>query len=166
MRIRFSEVLMLAAVCSVLGCTNADRDRARERGAEAKQKAREAADELRRDARKAGNDARRALQKGGISSSPGESPEAKIRDSEQALRTAGRDAIQKLDKATMIAQAKTKLAGSLGLSALANIDVGVEGETLILTGTVGSEAQKEQAGDAAAQVPGVSRVANRLKVEP
>jgi hypothetical protein len=163
MGIRICEVALVA--CALSACSHSDRDRARERRETVKQKAHQFARELRRDAREAEESARRALESGGVSGST-QSPEAKIRDGAQELRAAGSRAMQKADQAGTIAQAKTRLAQAVGISAITNVQVSLDGDTMILTGAVPSEQDKDQAGRAAAQIPGVSKVVNRLQIEP
>ena len=165
MRTRLNQLVGMALLALLCACSNADRDRAREREAEAKQKVRRLGNELRQDARRAASEGRRALtdgSRGGLA----QTPDAKIRDGEQALRTAGGRAAVKLSEAAVMAQVKANLGSALGLSALADIGVAVEGQTVTLTGRVSTEQEKEQAAKAAAQVPGTSHVVNRLRVEP
>lgn len=123
------------------------------------------AKELRRDARNFKNDARKALQGTG-GSGPSESPDAKIHEGEERLRRAGNQASAKIDAATILARAKTNLAAEIGLRALTNIEVNVNGSAITLTGTVQTEAEKEKAEDSVSQIPGVTRVTNHLMVKP
>ena len=77
----------------------------------------------------------------------------------------GKRAAVKLDRAAIEAKIKAKLVNDVGLKTLAGVDVNSDGQTVTLRGTVSSEAQKEQAGQAAASVDGVSKVVNELRVE-
>jgi osmotically-inducible protein OsmY len=63
------------------------------------------------------------------------------------------------------AQVKTNLASDDGLSTITGIDVDANGSVVTLRGHVGSQAQKEAAGRAAARVSGVSRVQNDISID-
>jgi osmotically-inducible protein OsmY len=71
-----------------------------------------------------------------------------------------------LDHAALITKIKSKLASEAGLDTLNSVDVSVEGSVVTLSGTVSTESQKQSAELAAAHVDGVTRVRNRLNVQP
>jgi len=165
MAIRINGVVLIIATCVLIGCSHNDRNRAREQGERAKEKAHQLADELRHDAHRAKESARRALESSGGSGSV-QSPEAKIREGTQELRAAGGRAAEKLDEAGTIAQTKARLAQAVGMSSITDVQVSLEGSTIILKGSVPTEQDKNEAEKAAAQTSGVSRVVNRLRIAP
>lgn len=168
----------LIAVMVVAGCSNQDRERQRERTARAEQKAHEEGQKIRQEARRLGAEARqeahklhsevnRALQGAPESSrTAGNGASGKLDNAEREIGAAGHQAAAKLDQAALVAKVKAKLAEDVGLSSVMNVDVDVNGQVVTLTGTVSSEDQKRQAGNAVARVDGVSRVINDLQVKP
>ena len=142
------------------GCSNRDKERERERAAEAREKARSAAEKARSAARKLGDEAKqqarnldsnihRALQGGSAN------------DNEPTSRAAA-----KLGDAAITAKVKTRLAADLGFSTATNIDVDVNGGTVTLRGAVPSDDDRKRAEQSVLQVSGVTRVVNNLRVSP
>ena len=157
-----------------LGCSNNDQQRAREKAAEAKRKVREEAQRAGRKLQKLGQDAKREAGKidqnvqqgGGSEDDRTAGAQQKLDDAGRKARAAGEQAAVKLDRATMIAKVKAKLATDVGLSTAASVDVDTSGQVVTLRGTVASKEQKQQAERAVMQVNGVTKVINLLQVTP
>jgi osmotically-inducible protein OsmY len=135
-----------------LACSQSDREKARERGAEARQETQQAAARASAAARKLGEEAKREAN------SQGKKIDLALQPDDQAAA--------KLDHAAMLAKVKTKLASNVGLATLADVDVDSSGHVVTLRGTVASDAQRQEAGQAVAQIEGVTKVVNDLKVQP
>lgn len=87
---------------------------------------------------------------------------------EHAGQVAKEDAAQagkKLDKAALIAKVKAALAMDAGLRSMNSVNVDVSGDTVVLTGTVQSTAEKEEVERAASRVDGVAHVVDNLTVQ-
>ena len=168
----------LALAFLVLGaCSQPDQEKARQREAEAKQKVREGAQRARADAQKLGESAKRqadsfgqsvdhALHDSAPASPDTTGAEQKLKDGGHDLRVEGGKAGVKLDHAALIAKVKAKLATDVGLSTVTGVDVDASGQVVTLRGTVKSEEQKQQAEQSVLAVSGVTRVVNRLTVQP
>ncbi|HEY3939929.1 MAG TPA: BON domain-containing protein [Bryobacteraceae bacterium] len=135
-----------------LACNQSDREKAKERGAEARQETQQAAARAAAEARKLGEEAKREAN------SQGKKIDLALQPDDQAAA--------KLDHAAMLAKVKTKLASNVGLATLADVDVDSSGHVVTLRGTVASDAQRQEAGQAVAQIEGVTKVVNDLKVQP
>jgi osmotically-inducible protein OsmY len=135
-----------------LACNQSDREKAKKRGAEARQETQQAAARAAAEARKLGEEAKREAN------SQGKKIDLALQPDDQAAA--------KLDHAAMLAKVKTKLASNVGLATLADVDVDSSGHVVTLRGTVASDAQRQEAGQAVAQIEGVTKVVNDLKVQP
>ena len=122
------------------GCDRSRREEARDREAEARQKI-----------KKMGRDAREKVRK-------------LDRDIQATVQPDGDHASAKLDDAALLAKVKARLANDAGLITLKNVNVDTRDSVVTLRGTVESDAQRQQIERAAAQVNGVRRVVNELKV--
>ena len=119
------------------------------------------------DVRDFGNKIDHAVNSGGpAQGGTTQSAEEKLRKGGEDLRAAGEKAGVKLDRATLIAKVKTKLATDIGLSTATSIDVDARGQVITLQGTVSSEEQKREAEESAGQVDGVTKVVNELAIKP
>jgi osmotically-inducible protein OsmY len=178
MRAVLAGVVMSVVLGFSVGCSNAEKERSRERAAEAQRKARDFSAHAGAEARKFGSEAKkqakelggninRSLESGrGESGSSGSEAEAKLRHGGERLRDAGGQAAGKLDQAALLARVKTKLASEAGLSTLAmDVEVDASHQIVTLRGTVHSEAQRQQAEDAVRQVSGVAKVVDELVVK-
>lgn len=165
------------ALLALIGCSQTDQEKARQREAEAKQKAREGAQHVRADAQKLGESAKRgadsfrqsvdhALHDTAPASGPATEADQKLRNGANDLRVEGGQAAVKLDHAALIAKVKTKLATDVGLSTVTGVDVDTSGQIVTLRGTVKSEEQKQQAEQSVLAVSGVTRVVNDLRIQP
>ncbi|MBV9303983.1 MAG: BON domain-containing protein [Acidobacteriaceae bacterium] len=175
MRRRLLSLACAAVLGFFAGCDRSEKERARQRAEEAREKAHREAERARQEARKLGheikqeaNDLNRKVERGlqGSEPSGGATAGQKIDNARQEVRTAGRDAAAKLDRAGIIAKVKAALVADLGASTITNIDVDVTDHDVTLRGTVSSDDQKQRAEDAARQVNGVSKVTNLLQVQP
>jgi len=134
-------ILLLATFGFVWGgCDRSNREKARDREAEARQKL-----------KKMGRDARAKVRK-------------LDRDIQATVQPNGEQASAKLDDAALLAKVKARLASDAGLTTLKNVNVDTRDSVVTLRGTVESDAQRQQIERAAAQVNGVKRVVNELKV--
>lgn len=156
-------------------CSQSDKQTAREREEQAREKARHAAERLNQDAKKFGHeikqDARElnhklgaALNNTAPSSSGASHAEGKVARGAQDLHFEAGKAGAKLDHAALIAKVKAKLATDVGLATVSSVDVDTSGHVVTLRGTVDSIEQKEQAEHAVRQVSGVTRVVDELRV--
>ena len=152
-----------------LACSTSDRDRAREKADEARQKtkqeARKLTAEIKQDARALNQKMGQAMNQPVRSNGTSEAEE-KLRRGGEHLRAAGGQAAVKLDHAATIAKVKAQLAKDLGLSTVTGIDVDATGPVVTLRGSVSSPEQKERAEQAALQVNGVTKVVNELQIQP
>lgn len=170
MRRRLGTTLAMAVLLVAAGCSQGDKERARERAAEARRKADEAAakarveaDKLARDARREAHDLNRNINDAVNGSG---TPRGDQSGASEKLKAAGSEAGVKLDRAALITKVKAKLANDVGLSTVTSVDVDASGQVVTLRGTVSSPEQKHQAEIAAGQVSGVTRVINDLQVQP
>lgn len=150
-----------------LGCSQADKEKARERAEQAKQEARKLGTEAKVKAKELNSKLGQSLDgrnAGGTAAS--QTPEQKLHEAAAVARQEGRVAGKKLDHAGLVARVKTKLADDVGLATVSGVSVDVTGSVVTLSGTVSSEDQKRQAERSAAAVGGVSRVVNQLSVQP
>jgi osmotically-inducible protein OsmY len=170
--------LLVGLITFASSCTTSDRKEADRKAAAAKAKAQQAARETGHELKRLGQDAKtearqfdasahRALQGGGATPASGsESLQPKLGQAAEKTRVAGHEATVAVDRATLIARVKSKLAADAGLSTLANVSVDTSGHVVTLKGTVNSEQQKRLAEEAAIQVDGVSKVVDELTVRP
>ncbi len=151
-------------VIGLAGCSTHDQERAKQEGRE---DARKASDEV----KKAGGEIKAAAKdlshKVDDAIQPGGEPASeKMSQAELKMKKAAARAGTKVDHAALLAEVKTKLASDAGLSTLSNVDVSVVGSVVTLSGSAGSQDQKQAAGTAASQVEGVTEVRNQLRVRP
>lgn len=169
-------VLSLALVFVLGGCSQSDRESARQREAQAKEKADRAGERLSQDAKKLGHEIKteaRALDRKITNAVNNPAPasngtsqaEDKVARGAHDLHIEANQAGVKLDRAALIAKVKTKLATDVGLSTVTGVDVDTTGQVITLRGTVDSMEQKQQAEQAALQVSGVTKVVNNLTVK-
>jgi len=137
---RLTILLFTGLVLFWSGCDRSNRDEARDREAEARQKI-----------KKLGKDAREKVRK-------------LDRDIQDTVQPGSQQASAKLDDAALLAKVKATLASDAGLATLKKVNVDTRGSVVTLRGTVESDAQGQQAERAASQVNGVTRVVNELKV--
>lgn len=83
----------------------------------------------------------------------------------QEAKQATAEAGQKLGHAALLAKVKTALAMDAGLRSLGTVKVEVSEDTVRLTGTVRSEAEKQQVERAVSHVDGVAHVVDDLTVQ-
>jgi osmotically-inducible protein OsmY len=163
-------VLMFSA-----GCSKDDQERAREQAAQARKDAehefskakkemKEAGRDLKREAREASSEVRKQLDSANVHDDSSKAGE-KLRQGAQDLSAAGREAGAKLSGAALVARVKTRLASDVGLATASSINVDSSGDVITLRGTVTSEDKKRQAEETAAQVDGVRKVVNSLRVQ-
>ena len=171
MRLLLTSALCTGYLLVTAGCSQQDQRKAEQQAAVAREKARAAAHEAGADARRLGAEAKQQANElqGNIEravgpTSSGAAAAEKLRAGQRDLETAGAKAGVKLDRATMIARVKAKLASDAGLDTLAKVDVEIAGSVVTLNGTVSSAAQKQQAEQAATQASGVTRVIDNLQV--
>ncbi len=172
----------IACICcaavAVIGiaCTGGQERKAHERAAEAREKTRQETARARQELHDLGQRAKREAnqldrsvkeQLRGDQAGPGATDEAKrkLDNAGHELAEAGETASVKLSRAALIAKVKAKLAADAGLSTAASVDVDASGPVITLRGTVSSEAQKQEAEQAAMQANGVTRVVNLLSVK-
>jgi osmotically-inducible protein OsmY len=162
MRLRLALACLAAGIAISLGCSDRDQERARERAEQAKAKTRAEAHKLGQQAENEAHvlkkDINRALQPG-TANGRGEAAEEKLRNGTAEAGT-------KLGHAALIAKVKASLARQAGLSTVTNVEVDATGQVVTLRGTVDSEAQKQAAEQAVAQINGVSKVVDDLRVRP
>lgn len=177
MRRRLGTAFIVAALAMGAACNQGDKEKARERAAEARRKADDAAARAREEAHKLAHEARQearaldhnikdAVNGTGGAQSGGSEADRKLRRGGEDLKAAGSEAAVKLDHAALITKVKAKLANDVGLSTVTSVDVDASGHVVTLRGTVSSPEQKQQAEIAARQVSGVNRVINDLEVQP
>ncbi len=172
---KIASVCCAAVVVICIACTGSQQ-KARERAAEAKEKTRQETARARQELKTLGQRAKREAKKldgsvnealrGGPADVEGTAEaKRKLDDAGHKLRDAGENASVKLNRAAMIAKVKATLATHAGLATAASVEVDPSGQIVTLRGTVSSEAQKQEAEQAAMQVNGVSRVVNLLQVK-
>jgi len=153
------------------GCDKAAQERAHERAIEAQKKADDGARKLGQKAKEAAREADQKI-KDAVNGGPAESQgtggnaSAKLDRAGEQAHDAGKTAARKLDHAAMLAKVKTKLAAEVGMATVSNIGVDVSGSVVTLSGTVLSEDQKREAERVVSQVDGVTKVVNKLAVQP
>ena len=143
-----------------LGCSQSDRQKAQEEADRAAAKTQELARKAGEKAKAAGQDV--AAQ---IKTNSTDEAQAKLENGAQELKRAGKSAAVKLDKASMVARIKARLANDVGLKTVSTIEVEANGASVTLAGTVSSLEQKQAAERSALAVPGVEKVHNELRVE-
>jgi osmotically-inducible protein OsmY len=136
---------------------------ARKAAAEAKQKAKEFAADTKRDAQKLSRDIDTAVNSHKPDS---ETADEKLHGAAQKTAKAGRAAKREADRLALETRVKTALANGVGLKTLSDLSVDAEGSEITLTGTVQNAADKDRAVQTASSVSGVSRVVNRIQVQP
>lgn len=126
-----------------MSCSDTQQQRAHERAQQARQEAKKLGNEAKQEAHQLNHQINQAL------------------NSNESRQAAG-----KLDRAALVAKVKAKLATDVGLSTVTSVDVDATGHVVTLRGTVKSSEQKRQAQHAIAQLNGVTRVDNELRVSP
>jgi len=159
-----SATLGLVLVAGLIACNSSDRERARENGDQdlrkATAEAKKAGNEIKAEAKELSHGVAAAVQP------DSESASDKMSHAEtEAKQDAARASIR-LDHAALVAKVKTKLVSDAGLGTLTNVAVDAHGSVVTLSGTVANEDQKRAAEAAASQVDGVTKVRNRLVVQP
>jgi osmotically-inducible protein OsmY len=154
----------LTVLTLLAGCDHSDREQARQKAEQARQKAEELGQKAGEQAKKIGEDVKSSVDSS-VNSASAQDAAAKLKQGGRDLATAGDEATRKLDKAATITKIKARLAADAGLTAAANVKVDVDGQVATLTGTVDSEAQKNQAAVAAAKVSGIIKVVDHLQVK-
>jgi osmotically-inducible protein OsmY len=158
-----SATLQFALAVGLVACSSSDQEKAKEEARRDGQKASEEAKKAAREIKKEAKDLSRQV---GASAKPGDgsASDQMGRAGESAKDAASRAEVH-LDHAALLACVKAKLASDAGLATLKNIDVGVTGSVVTLSGTVANEYQKKAAVIAASQVEGVTRVQDRIAVQ-
>lgn len=151
--------ICLVGILLLLACNPSERrkahraaDRASEKALQLSRKAKEEAQAVSADVRS------------GIKSNSTDEAEAKLRNGGHELAKAGALAAGKLDRAAIVARIKTKLASDVGIDTVSGVNVEVAGQNVRLSGTIASAEQKQAAGQAALEIPGVLNVQNDLHV--
>ncbi|WP_298933833.1 BON domain-containing protein [uncultured Ramlibacter sp.] len=139
-------VASLAALLALGGCNRNDERTAGQQLDSAIAKSGEAADKAKADAKVAAAKTEDAMK-----------------DAADATRTAGANAVSKLDDAGITAKVNAGLAADKDLSAI-KINVDTAGGVVTLTGPVPSATAKERASDIAKNVKDVKSVNNQLSV--
>lgn len=168
---RIAAVVYTGLLATLLGCSRADQERAREKADEARDKTATAARKLTAEAKEKARELNANLGKALDGQHPGEtgattSAREKLDHAAEVARREGRRAGTKLDHAGMLAKVKAKLANDVGLSTVSGVTVDVNGSVVTLTGNVSSDDQKRQAERTVSQMDGVTRVVNNLVVQP
>ena len=152
-------LICMAGVLLLLACSPGERrkahgaaDRASEKAWQLSRKAKEEAQAVSADVRS------------GIKSNSADEAEAKLRAGGHELAKAGALAAGKLDRAATIARIEAKLASDVGIDSVRGVNVEVAGQNVRLSGTIASAEQKQAAGQAALEIPGVLKVQNDLHV--
>jgi osmotically-inducible protein OsmY len=145
-------------------CDRQDKREAQRKAEAAGEKARELGKKAEEKAKDLGHDIQTSVDSS-VHSDEARDAKAKLKQGSRELGRAGDSAARNLDRAALITKIKARLAADAGLTAAAKVSVEVEDQVVTLNGTVESEAQKTQAGTAAAKVSGVSQVVNNLTVQ-
>jgi osmotically-inducible protein OsmY len=154
----------LVLVMSLAACSSTERERAKERGdadlRKATEETRKAGKEIKAEAQDLSRRVDASVQPDRVSASE------KMSHAEADLKQDASRAGAKLDRAALLAKVKTSLVSDAGLSTLSNVEVEADGSVVTLSGTVANANQKKAAEMAASQVDGVTKVRNRLVVQP
>jgi osmotically-inducible protein OsmY len=169
---KIGKMAAVALIGVSLACTGPNREKAQENEAKASDKTRQqvaraedAGRKLAKEAKAEAKDLGRKIDNAVQPDMNTEQARAKLREGRDKLENAGSRAAVKLDRAALAAKVKAKLANDVGLKTLTNVEVDSAGQVVTLRGTVSSDAQKQEAGQAAASVEGVAKVLNQLRVE-
>lgn len=172
MKLKIGKMAAVVLIGLSLACTGSSQKKAEENEAKAREKTREqlnraenAGKKLATEAKAEANDLGRKIDGAVQPDMNTERAQAKLRDGKQQLHDAAGRAGVKLDRAALAARVKAKLVNDVGLKTLTGVDVDSDGQVVTLRGTVSSDAQKQEAGQAAANVEGVSKVVNELRIE-
>jgi hypothetical protein len=156
-----STCLISLVLCSA--CDRRDKREAERKAEQAGEKARELGKKAEEKAKDLGRDIQTSVDSN-VHSNNAQEAKAKLKEGGRELEGAGASAARNLDRATLIAKVKARLAADAGLTTATNVDIELDGQVVTLNGTVDSQAQKTQAETAAAKVPGVRKVVNNLTV--
>ena len=140
-----SHCALLLAILFIGGCDRSDRQKAREEAEQARAKA----GELRKKAENEAKDVKRRVDDSVATATSS---------------TAAQDAARKLDDAAFLAKIEAKLASEVGANTITDVDVEVSSHTVTLSGSVSSAEQKRRAERVVAEIPGVTKVINHLRV--
>ncbi len=172
MKLKIGKIAAVVLIGFSLACAGSNRKKTEENEAKAREKTREqlnraedAGKKLASEAKAEANDLGRKIDGAVQPDMNTERAQAKLRNGKDKLQDAASHAGVKLDRAALAAKVKAKLANDVGLKTLTGVDVDSDGQVVTLRGTVSSDAQKQAAGQAAANVEGVSKVVNELRVE-
>lgn len=159
---------VVLCLCLLTACSPRDREVARDRGENAREKVKGAAEKLKQEAEHVGSKLKAEAQKVGATpeAGPEHSPEEKLRRGAEALRQESEGAGAKLSQAAQTAKVKYNLTAALGLAGASHINVDSNGNTVTLEGSVASADQKAEAQRVALATEGVTKVINSLRVEP
>lgn len=150
----------------LVGCSKTDQERAQQKTDDAAHKANADLHRLGQDLKREASDAKAELQKGmnGTGTNSTAEARAKLDRAGAEAQAAAVQAGRKLDKATLIARVKGKLASDVGLAAMSSVGVDVNGSVVTLHGTVDTADQKRLAVEAASKVDGVTQVRDQITV--
>jgi hypothetical protein len=168
MRTSALTLVVAVSLLSGFGCQRSDQEAARERADNLKRKAEAAAQRLGQEADKLGAKIKEKGQEVGATRQSGTeaSPEEKLKRGAAELTREGQEAGAKLSRASQSAKVKYNISASLGLSAASKIYVNLDGDTVVLQGSVANADQKAKAESAAVGTAGVTKVVNDLRVQP
>jgi osmotically-inducible protein OsmY len=162
---RCASLGVLLSLIFLSGCSNSQQRQANEDAHTAAEKLRTEAQQLSRDAQAGARKLKRDIKQANIERDTTPAAE-KLRSGEHELRKEAGAAAVQLDHAALVARVKAKLAADAGLTTAGNVSVDANGGVITLRGTVSSEAQKQEAEQAASQAGGVSKVVNEIQVRP
>lgn len=154
--------LGLTLLIGLAACNRSDQERAKEQARKDGQKISEEAKKATQDIKKDASELSHKVD--GAIRPNGESASERMDHAEDKAKNAASHAGVDLDHAVLLAKVKAKLASDAGLATLNNVEVGVNGSVVTLTGTVANEDQKKEAEIAALHVEGVTVVRDRLAV--
>lgn len=156
----------VATFLIVTACNKSDQERARQRTDEAASKAKADLHRLGQDIKQEAKDANAELQKGmnGTGTNSAAEARAKVDHAAADAQAAAEQAGRKIDRATLVARVKARLAADAGLAAMSNVGVDANGSVVTLHGTVDTSDQKRMAVEAASRVDGVTQVRDEITV--
>jgi BON domain-containing protein len=165
---RYSAAFVIVMLALFTACSKSDQEQAQARANAAADKTKVAMHKLDTEAKAEAHKLNAEIGKGMNGSTATSTTEvsAKLDHAGQVARTEAAEAGRKLDRATVIARVKGKLATDVGLATAANVKVDLTGSTVVLTGTVSTADQKRLAEQSASQVDGVTHVQDEIQVQP
>lgn len=161
-------IAVLAAALTATSCNQGDKERAQQRTDEAGRKAQHELQQLGTEAKRDAQKVRSELDKGmnGNVNPSMAGAQEKLQRAERVAHSESEKAGKVLDRATVIARVKAKLASDVGLSSVGQVRVEYSGGIVTLRGSVVSADQRRLAEQAASQTDGVQQVRNELIVQP